>query len=105
MCWLASLVDEHGHSFIFGDCDYHEAGRLIGSDVVTCRSTGRNTGRCDVAAALSRGLILGTCTIVKNSNRFVGRITGGTGACAGASGTITGQDTRTGGDVELNFAD
>ena len=84
-----SFIDTHP-GYVALDADFNGKGKRVGSDVTTCRPGKREkrTARCDVGLGLRGGLITITFTQSSGSKKSHGRITGGTGAFAGVSGTV-----------------
>lgn len=77
--------------FVAINKDVNRHGRRVGSDVTTCRGkqTHPDKARCDVALALSHGLIYLTFTMAGHTNTAHGVVTGGTGTFRGVEGTVT----------------
>lgn len=72
------------------DTDYSTSGRLIGFDVLHFTANpASGKVRIDGAVDMSGGVIDGTLWTTTTSPTASGRVTGGTGAFRGASGTIT----------------
>ena len=68
-----------------------KSGKLIGYYTLSCRLTSATSGKCGGAGSLSRGMIYFRFPLSTTSKTFVGKVTGGTGAFSGATGTITGK--------------
>lgn len=64
----------------------HKGGSAAGAGVYTCVANGQGGYNCDSAFALAGGMILGRDTV--SGSTLTGKVTGGTGKYAGASGTI-----------------
>ena len=65
------------------------AGKTIGFDDVFFTITGKNSLRGNVALDIKGGLLYGIVTTTNGGKTFSGKVTGGTGAFHGATGTIT----------------
>jgi hypothetical protein len=63
-------------------------GKVIGYDVLLFRATSNNTAAGQVAFATKGGFIYGKVPVTFNGTTFNGKVTGGTGAFKGASGTL-----------------
>ena len=75
------------------DTDLNSAGKTIGFDDVYLTFTGRTAGKGNVAVAVKGGFLYGTLTVnFKTGAISNGKVTGGTGAFKGASGTITAKN-------------
>ncbi len=70
------------------DTDVNAAGKTVGFDVLYFTATSATTGKINVTFDLSGGFLYGTGTITKSGTFSNGKVTGGTGAFAGATGTI-----------------
>jgi hypothetical protein len=64
-------------------------GKTIGFDDVNLTITGSKTATADVAVDIKGGLLYGTVTTTNGEKTFSGKVTGGAGKYAGATGTIT----------------
>ncbi len=71
------------------DTDVNSAGKTIGFDVVYFTVTGKTTATVNAALDTKGGLLYATFTTTNSFRTFKGRVTGGTGAFKGATGTIT----------------
>lgn len=72
------------------DTDYSTSGKLIGFDVLHFTvNAASGKVRIDGAVNVYGGVIYGTLASTTTSPTAYGRVTGGTGAYRGASGTIT----------------
>jgi hypothetical protein len=71
------------------ETDVNSAGKTIGFDDTYFTSTGKNSGTVNVAFDIKGGFLYGTVTTTNGGKTFSGKVTGGTGAFAGATGTIT----------------
>lgn len=69
--------------------DVSSAGKTIGFNIVYFTITGKSSGTANVAFDLNGGLLYGTVTTTNRGKTFSGKVTGGTGAFSGATGTIT----------------
>jgi hypothetical protein len=69
--------------------DINSAGKTIGFDDVYLTFTGRTTGKGSVAVVLKGGFLYGTIATSDAGQMFTGKVTGGTGAFAKATGKIT----------------
>jgi hypothetical protein len=64
----------------------HKSGSAAGGGVYTCVANGQGGYNCDSAFALAGGMIRGRETV--SGATLTGKVTGGTGKYAGASGSI-----------------
>jgi hypothetical protein len=71
------------------DTDVNSTGKTIGFDVVYGAATGRTSYTVNATVTTTGGLIYGTLTSTNSGKTFSGKVTGGTGAFTGATGTIT----------------
>jgi hypothetical protein len=69
------------------------AGKTIGFDVVYFKVTGKNSATVNAAFDLKGGLLYATAVTANGGKTFTGKVTGGTGAFKGATGTITAKST------------
>lgn len=76
-------------NFIGGDKDV-SGGHVIGADSIACVPTSKTAANCDVSASYKRGVIYGTFTLSFKDGSLAGKVTGGTRAFQGATGTIKG---------------
>jgi hypothetical protein len=75
------------------DTDVNTAGKTIGFDMIHFTATSPTTGAVNVTADFSGGFLYGTGTINPKTGAFSnGKVTGGTGSFAGATGTITAKE-------------
>jgi hypothetical protein len=71
------------------ETDVNAAGKIIGFDVLYFAAVSPTTGTVNVTFDTTGGLLYGTATIDIKTNKVTnGKVTGGTGAFAGATGTI-----------------
>lgn len=66
-----------------------QAGKLVGYDVLSCQPESAGAFNCGVGLSLSKGMIFGQFVSSASGNDS-GRVSGGTGAYKGATGTIAG---------------
>lgn len=66
-------------------------GKLIGYYTLSCKLTAATSGNCGGAGSFSRGMIYFKFLLSTTSPTFAGKVTGGTGAYSGATGTISGK--------------
>jgi hypothetical protein len=71
------------------DTDVNSAGKTVGFDDVYLTFTGRTTGKGDVAVVVKGGFLYGTIATSNAGQTFSGKVTGGTGAFAKATGKIS----------------
>ena len=69
------------------ETDVNSAGKAIGFDIVYEKVTGKTSATLDAAFLLKGGLLYATAATT-NGTTFKGKVTGGTGAFKGATGTI-----------------
>jgi len=71
------------------DTDVNATGKTIGFDELYFAATSANTAAANVTGDFSGGLLYGTFTVNFKTGAITnGKVTGGTGAFAGATGTI-----------------
>jgi hypothetical protein len=71
------------------DTDVNAKGKTVGFDMLYFKATSATTGAVNITGDLSGGFLYGTGTINFKTGVFSnGKVTGGTGAFAGAKGTI-----------------
>jgi hypothetical protein len=71
------------------ETDVNSTGKTIGFDDVYVMITGPNSATVNVALDIKGGLLYGMVTTTDMGKTFSGKVTGGTGAFKGATGTIT----------------
>jgi len=72
------------------ETDVNAAGKAIGFDVLYFAAVSQTTGNVNVTFDTTGGMLYGTATIGLKTNKVTnGKVTGGTGAFAGATGKIT----------------
>ena len=73
------------------DKDFRPNGTRLASDMTTCRAanTAAPAARCDAAIGLRKGMITITFLETGSPAPVHGQVTGGTGAYAGAKGSVT----------------
>jgi hypothetical protein len=76
-------------NFGLQETDVNSTGKTIGFDDVNVRVTPPSTGKGNVAVDIKGGFLYGTITTTDGGKTFAGKVTGGTGPYAGATGTIT----------------
>jgi hypothetical protein len=75
------------------DTDVNAAGKTVGFDMIHYTAISSTTANANVTADFSGGFIYGTGTIKFKTGAFSnGKVTGGTGSFAGATGTITAKE-------------
>ncbi len=92
--FTATQIASHSYTGVYGyeiDKDVYK-GKVIAGDIVDSVSADQE----DVTLALSDGFLYATFT-VNSKGAFSGKVTGGTGAYKGDSGTIQGQVTNSSG--------
>jgi hypothetical protein len=71
------------------DTDVNSAGKTVGFDMLYFKSVSATTGNVNVTVDTTGGFLYGTLTInFKTGAISNGKVTGGTGSFAGATGTI-----------------
>jgi hypothetical protein len=71
------------------DTDVNAAGKTVGFDMLNFTATSATSGSVGITGALNGGFLYGTGTVNFKTGAFSnGKVTGGTGAFAGATGTI-----------------
>jgi hypothetical protein len=71
------------------ETDVNSTGTTIGFDDIYVKITGANTATANVALDIKGGFLYGVVTTTDGGKTFSGKVTGGTGAFKGATGTIT----------------
>jgi hypothetical protein len=75
------------------DTDVNAAGKTIGFDMLYITAVSATSGNVNITGDVNGGFLYGTGTINFKTNAFTnGKVTGGTGAFAGATGTIKAKD-------------
>jgi hypothetical protein len=70
------------------ETDVNAAGKTIGFDVLYFAAVSATTANINVTFDTTGGLLYGTANVTKSGAVSNGKVTGGTGAFAGATGTI-----------------
>jgi hypothetical protein len=73
------------------ETDVNSTGKTIGFDDVYIKITGASSATANVALDIKGGFLYGVVTTTNMGKTFTGKVTGGTGAFKGATGTITGK--------------
>ena len=73
------------------ETDVNSTGKTIGFDDVYIQGMTASSATATVAVDTKGGFLYGVVTITNGSKTFTGKVTGGTGAFKGATGTITGK--------------
>jgi hypothetical protein len=73
------------------ETDVSSTGKIIGFDDVYIKFTGANSATANVALDTKGGFLYGVVTTTDGGKTFKGKVTGGTGAFKGATGTIIGK--------------
>ena len=74
------------------------AGKTIGFDMIYFAATSATSGNVNITGDISGGFLYGTGTINFKTGAFTnGKVTGGTGAFAGATGTIKAKNLNAAG--------
>jgi hypothetical protein len=71
------------------ETDVNSTGKTIGFDDVNFTVAGPNSGKGNVALDVKGGFLYGSVSTTDGGKTFTGKVTGGTGPYAGATGTIT----------------
>ena len=69
--------------------DKNTAGKTVGFDMLYLKFTSAGTATANVTVDTNGGFLYGTFNVTKTGQITNGKVTGGTGAFAGATGTIT----------------
>ena len=77
-------------TFGMQETDLNSTGKTIGFDDVYITITG-STATANVAVDVTGGFLYGVVTSTNGGKTFAGKVTGGTGAFKGATGTIAGK--------------
>jgi hypothetical protein len=73
------------------ETDVSSTGKIIGFDDVYAKLTGTDTSTANMALDTKGGFLYGVLTYIDAGMIITGKVTGGTGAFKGATGTITGK--------------
>jgi hypothetical protein len=73
------------------ETDVNSTGKTIGFDDVYITITGANSATVNLAVDIKGGFLYGVVTSTDGGKTFKGKVTGGTGAFKGATGTVTGK--------------
>ena len=90
--FIAITNKQHNFSQTSGgsqETDVNATGKTVGFDVLYFAATSPTTARINVTFDISGGFLYGTANVTKSGTVTNGKVTGGTGAFAGATGTIT----------------
>jgi hypothetical protein len=72
------------------DTDVNAAGQIVGFDMLHITVASATTGNVNITGDFNGGFLYGTGTVKFSTGAFSnGKVTGGTGSFAGATGTIT----------------
>jgi hypothetical protein len=75
------------------DTDVNAKGKTVGFDEIYVKATSATAGAANVTLDTTGGMLYGTGTINFKTGKFThGKVTGGTGAFKGATGTIKAKD-------------
>jgi hypothetical protein len=75
------------------DTDVNTAGKTVGYDMLYFAATSATAGIADVTVDTTGGFLYATATVqIKTGATSNGKVTGGTGAFAGATGTLTAKN-------------
>ena len=85
-----SRVTFTSSTFGMQETDVSSTGKTIGFDDVYITVTG-STATANVAVDVKGGFLYGVVTSTDGGKTFAGKVTGGTGAFKGATGTIAGK--------------
>lgn len=78
-------------NFGLQETDVSSTGKTIGFDDVNIKATTPTSSTANVALDIKGGFLYGVVTTTNGGKTFTGKVTGGTGAFKGATGTITGK--------------
>jgi hypothetical protein len=78
-------------TFGLQETDVSSTGKTIGFDVVYIAFTGKTSAAANATFDLKGGFLYGAVVTTDGGKTFKGKVTGGTGAFKGATGTITGK--------------
>ena len=70
------------------ETDLNAAGKTVGYDMIYFAATSPTSGAVNITVDTSGGFLYGTAKVSKSGAVTNGRVTGGTGSFAGATGTI-----------------
>ena len=79
------------------------AAATVAQDVASC-AFGSSSVSCTTALANTGGLLYGSFSISESTGQLAGTVTGGTGAYAGATGTISGSPSGPGYAVTVTYS-
>ena len=75
------------------ETDVNAAGKTVGFDMIYFAATSATSGAVNITVDTTGGFLYGTATVsVKTGAITNGKVTGGTGSFAGATGTIKAKD-------------
>ena len=75
------------------ETDVNAAGKTVGFDMIYFTATSATTGAVNITVDTNGGFLYGTATVsIKTGAITNGKVTGGTGSFAGATGTIKAKD-------------
>jgi hypothetical protein len=88
-----TAVQKASHSFTKTtgadqETDVNAAGKTVGFDMIYFAATSATSGNVNITVDTSGGFLYGTATVTKTGAVTNGKVTGGTGAFTGATGTI-----------------
>lgn len=86
---VAGAVAFTSSAFGNQETDVNSTGQTIGFDDVYFTITAPNTAKGNVSLDIQGGFLYGVLTTTDGGKTFSGKVTGGTGAFSGATGTIT----------------
>jgi hypothetical protein len=70
------------------ETDVNAAGKTVGFDMIYFSFTSAGTAAINITVDIKGGFLYGTATVTKSGKVTNGKVTGGTGAFAGATGTL-----------------
>jgi hypothetical protein len=76
------------NGFVIKDNDF-VGGKKVGTDTLNCTLVNRSKANCILLVVRPSGTIKGTLVLSFSASQGKGKVTGGTGAYAGARGTLT----------------
>ena len=79
------------------ETDVNATGKTVGFDMLYFRATSATTGAVNATIDTKGGFLYGTFNVTKSGAVTNGKVTGGTGAFKGATGTITAKSLNASG--------
>jgi len=85
------------------ETDVNSAGKTIGFDEIYLSFTSMKTGRGNAAFAFHGGLLYVTVATTNSGSTYTGNVTGGTGAFAGATGSVVAHVSHNSARIRITY--